>query len=399
MELNSELLEFRIGDENIIKQMSNLPVGTAFAMERMVFLNEISRELLFDKETRHYPDVVTFAFWIRKANMEKEALFSDGNLHVGRGVLFHIAPSNVAVNYAYSFAVGFVLGNANIVRLPTREYPQIQLINLAVQRVLDKEEYKKWKPYLAFVRYKKNKEINDYFSFICDMRIIWGGDATIREIRKSGLSPRAGEVTFADRYSVCIIEAEKYMGMDEEEKNRLALRFYNDTYLTDQNACSSPRLICWMGEKGEIQQAKEIFWEQLWNLVTEKYVFQPVQYVDKLTNSCLVAAAIDGIHVVHVKDNQIVRIELERIDLMIREYRGNSGFFYEYDLKDIMELVPICDTKLQTVALLGDKKKILPLIYSGVKGIDRIVEIGYTMEFGFVWDGYDLRESLTRRVW
>ena len=154
-----------------------------------------------------------------------------------------------------------------------------------------------------------------------------------------------------------------------------------------------------MGEKGEIQQAKEIFWEQLWNLVTEKYVFQPVQYVDKLTNSCLVAAAIDGIHVVHVKDNQIVRIELERIDLMIREYRGNSGFFYEYDLKDIMELVPICDTKLQTVALLGDKKKILPLIYSGVKGIDRIVEIGYTMEFGFVWDGYDLRESLTRRVW
>lgn len=35
---------------------------------------------------------------------------------------------------------------------------------------------------------------------------------------------------------------------------------------------------------------------------------------------------------------------------------------------------------------------------SGVKGIDRVVEVGKSMDFGFVWDGYDLRERLTRRV-
>ena len=38
------------------------------------------------------------------------------------------------------------------------------------------------------------------------------------------------------------------------------------------------------------------------------------------------------------------------------------------------------------------------LIMSGVKGIDRVVEVGKSMEFGFVWDGIDLRERLTRRV-
>ena len=55
---------------------------------------------------------------------EKEDFLSNGDLRMGRGVVFHIAPSNVAVNYAYSFAVGFVLGNANLVRLPSRRLPR-----------------------------------------------------------------------------------------------------------------------------------------------------------------------------------------------------------------------------------------------------------------------------------
>ena len=33
-----------------------------------------------------------------------------------------------------------------------------------------------------------------------------------------------------------------------------------------------------------------------------------------------------------------------------------------------------------------------------MRGIDRVVKIGKTMEFGFIWDGYDLRERLTREI-
>ena len=100
-----------------------------------------------------------------------------------------------------------------------------------------------------------------------------------------------------------------------------------------------------------------------------------------------------------MKDNRIVRIELKKMTPRIQEYRGDSGVFYEYELGDVMELAPICNEKLQTIAVWGDEKKVLPLIESGVKGIDRVVKIGKTMEFGFVWDGYDLRERLTRSIW
>lgn len=398
MEQMFQLIKFELGDETTVKNMPVLPAGMPFEEGRIDFLNQVSRELLRDRETKEYPDVVTFAFWIRKANMEKERkeFLSCGRLYMGRGVVFHIAPSNVAVNYAYSFAVGFVLGNGGIVRLPSKEFPQVEIINRAVGNVLDQGKYERWRDYIVFLRYERNREINDYFSSICDMRVIWGGDKTIGEIRKSELRARAGEITFGDRYSMCVIDAEEYMAV--KDKDRLAMDFYNDTYLTDQNACTSPRLVCWLGEKGSMGEAKELFWERLWNVVSEKYVFQPVQYMDKLVSCCMASAAAEGLHVVKMKDNRIVRVEVERLDPLIQEYGGNSGMFYECEIGDAMELAPMCNGKVQTVVMVGDRKRMEPLIMSGVKGIDRVVEVGKSMEFGFVWDGEDLRERLTRRI-
>ena len=72
--------------------------------------------------------------------------------------------------------------------------------------------------------------------------------------------------------------------------------------------------------------------------------------------------------------------------------------FYECEIEDVMELAPICGGKVQTVVMVGDRKRMEPLVMSGVKGIDRVVEIGKSMDFGFVWDGMDLGERLTRRV-
>ena len=59
-----------------------------------------------------------------------------------------------------------------------------------------------------------------------------------------------------------MIDADKYLEMDRE---KTAEKFYLDTYYIDQNACSSPRLVCWLGEN--IEQAKVRFWKELSKLV------------------------------------------------------------------------------------------------------------------------------------
>ena len=80
-------------------------------------------------------------------------------------------------------------------------------------------------------------------------------------------------------------------------------------------------------------------------------------------------------------------------------YRENSGFFFEYDCDDILDIRAVCDDKrCQTIGLLGSTELLKPLFESGVKGIDRIVPIGKTMDFDLIWDGYDLPTMMTRKV-
>lgn len=386
-----------VGSENNIKNISELPPKKPFDDEVIDFLNVLSKELMTGKMARMFPDVITLGFWLRKTSLMslKERFITDGNLKVGRGVAFHIAPSNVPVNYAYSLFTGLICGNANIVRIPTKDFPQVGIINEAITNVLADEKYEALKPYINLVRYNRSKEINDYFSGICDARIIWGGDKTIAELRQSQLPPRAIEVLFADRYSLAFIDSDAYM--QTGNKAKIASDFYNDTYLSDQNACTSPRVIVWYGEQSDT--AKESFWRELEHIVQEKYQFQAIQGVDKLSQLYIAAANYKGIKAEKNSNNIMYRIKVSELTDELMNYRGNSGYFYEYDCKDVLDLRSLCNnTHCQTIGYIGDKELLKPLMESSIKGVDRIVPIGHTMDFDFIWDGYNLVDQLTRIV-
>lgn len=389
---------YLVGSADIAANMQNLSALTPFDGRIVDFLNGLSKTLMMDREAKAFPDVVTFAFWIRSASTKKlKQRYDrvDGLVRLGRGTAFHIAPSNVPVNYAYSLAAGLLAGNANIVRVPSKDFPQVDIINRALQRTLNMPEHMEMKGRICLVRYGRDRATNDTLSALADTRIIWGGDATIAELRRSPLPPRASEITFADRFSMSVIDADSYMV--REDKGRIAEDFYNDTYLTDQNACTSPRIVIWMGSRRE--EAKATFWGKLYQLVRSKYMFQPIQAVNKLTSAYLAAVSQDGVRVEKHGDNLLVRVHIPRLTDSVMDLKDNSGYFFEYDCGDILELKMLCnDSRCQTIAYLGDRKMFLPLLSAGVRGIDRIVPIGKTMDFDLIWDGYDLVSRLTRVV-
>lgn len=396
MQTELSKVTFLAGSEESVAALENVPAKEPFSSDMLRFLGEVSKRLMKDPEAKQYPDVATFAFWIRKSALTKmrERFFKDdGVLRLGRGVAFHIAPSNVPVNFAYSLAAGLLTGNANIVRVPSKEFAQVSVLAEAFREILG--SFEDLKPYVNLVRYERNKEINDLFSSLADIRVVWGGDATIAELRRSPLQPRAVEIAFADRYSLSVIDSDRYLA--EEDKARAAEHFYNDTWLFDQNACTSPRIVVWTGSR--IDEAKQIFWAEEHALVKQRYSLQAVQAVNKLTKACLVSAAVPGCRIVGQEDNLIFRISVPEVSAALMAYRENSGFFFEYDCRDIMELRDLCNDKhCQTIGYLGDREMFLPLIQSGVKGIDRIVPLGHTMDFDLVWDGYDLPDMMTRIV-
>lgn len=364
------------------------------------FLNDLSKEIKADKRVRSYPDVTSFAFYCRKANILRlREMYQDAGVRMGRGLAFHVAPSNVPVNFAFTYLFGLIAGNANIVRVSERHFEQVEIICDAMNRLFERGEYQKIKEQTAIVRYGKNKEITDRLSKLADVRIIWGGDATIAEIRKSLLGSRAKEITFADRYSLGVISAEAVLRASDDELKRLAGQFYNDTYLMDQNACSTPHLLCWLGGNQEDgKSAKERFWQAVYE-AAKKYDLADIKVSDKYVLLCKYAMERSNLRI-ESHENLLYVVSLPELPQQITDLRGKFGLFFQCDIKRLEDIVPCIDKSVQSCMYYGvERSDILSMIMEKhLMGIDRVVEFGKSLDIGVIWDGYDLPREMSRVI-
>lgn len=387
-----EKISYVIGSEDILLGMEKVPALPLFSGQAQEFLAALSRKLMADPRAKNYPDLMDYGFWVRVASLRRMCeRYPQRDRKIGRGVSFHIAPSNVPMAFALSFTAALLAGNGCIVRLSEKTFPQANILIETIQDVL--KDFDGMKPYLCFIRYPHDDEVTAELSAICDARLIWGGDQTISAIRRAPLPPRAVELAFADRYSLAVIDTEKYLQMNAE---KVAEKFYLDTYYIDQNACSSPRLVCWVGE--DVAKAKVRFWRELAKLVHRDYELAPIQAIDKLTAFC--KAAVHGGVRLNKEDNTIFRVELERLDPGMMEFKEGGGFFFEYTMQKLEELLPMLEKPCQTVCCVGvEPEEVRRMVVgSGVRGGDRVVQVGETNKLTMMWDGFDLGESLSRYV-
>ena len=219
------------------------------------------------------------------------------------------------VNFAVSMTSSLLAGNCTLIRVSNKQFPQVDIICHAMNKLLN-TEHSNMRPYFCLIRYEHSDDITRELSAICDVRIIWGGNRTIETIRQAPLPPRAIEMAFADRHSIAIINSDEYMKGDSKE---IAKGFYTDTYYSDQNACSSPRLVVWMGNS--IKTAKEKFWNELEVLVRNDYEMKPIQAVDKYTSVCMLGMKENNQHLVS-KDNYVVRMEIDTLKSYLMDYKN-----------------------------------------------------------------------------
>lgn len=397
-------ISYLVGNKDILLNSSVIPAFRVFSNEIVGFLSDLSRELLSIKGIRHHQDVLSYAYWIRKASIEKEKESYDLEHRLGRGVAFHIAPSNVPVNFAVSMTSSLLAGNITVIRVSNKQFEEVSIICDAINKALERSEHEAVRSHICIIRYDHSDEISAFLSSICDVRVIWGGDRTIREIRKFPIPSRAIEMCFADRHSIAIIDPDAYLKMDASE---IADKFYTDTYYSDQNACSSPRIVIWTKESRE---AKKRFWDALKTKVDKEYEMSPIQAVDKQSVFAELAMKSGSISLYKEgqfddSDNKIIVVDADSLALSdnetIMDYKMGGGYFFQYTVSSFDEIIPIMNKKCQTVAVLGlDKNDIVNfLMKKGVRGIDRVVNVGDTMGLEFIWDGYNMIESMSREVY
>ena len=378
------------------------------------FLDVLSKEILNDKQLKSHSDIVSFAFWIRKGNIQKQkelCNFGENVINkycIGRGLAFHIAPSNVPINFAYSFVFGLLAGNSNIVRVSSKNYSKVSLLCDKINDVMNIEQFTFIRETNSIIMYDRNSENTDVFSKECDVRIIWGGDDTIKEIRKSPIKAKSKEIVFADRYSFGIISPEYILNMDKKEQKIFAQQFYNDTYLMDQNACSTPHFIFWKSvDKEIVVKAQKIFWDNVYE-ESKKYDLEDSKVSDKYTDLCLnLASDVNGVikkyDIVKVTryENQLYVLRLKNVPDSIERLRGRFGMFFECQISELEEIKECISEKVQTVAVAGIDKNLVHefVINNSLRGIDRVVSFGDTLNIGLIWDGYNLITEMCRIIY
>ena len=396
MRQHFDSVTYALGSAEIEMQMADVRPLPIFSAEAVAFLTALSARILADAEAKAYPDVVTLGFWCRPAALRQmQRVYEAEKNRIGRGIVFHIAPSNVAVNFVYSCLAAFLAGNASVVRLPSKDFPQVDVLCRIFAETL--AEFPALFPYFLFVRYGHVQEVNEHYSRMCQTRVVWGGDATIEAIRRAPLAPRANEITFADRHSLAVLDADAYLAA--ADKARIAQDFYNDTYLSDQNACTAPHFVVWLGAAEKVKATQDLFWRTLHALVKDRYTMQAVQAVDKLTQLYRLGACFE-VRQVPAEDNLITRVRAAKLTEEMTAYRAGSGFFIEYRAQKLAEIRPLCGISCQTLSYYGVQRDALlqEILAMRPAGVDRIVPLGRTMDFALVWDGVDLIRTMSRVI-
>ena len=111
-----------------------------FSTKIVNFLDDFSKELNLIKNINEYPDLKSLAFWCRNKNISKlKKEFNKNKNRIGLGLVFHITPSNIPTNFAYSLIFGLITGNSNVVKVPTNNFEQINMVCKIFKKLLKKK--------------------------------------------------------------------------------------------------------------------------------------------------------------------------------------------------------------------------------------------------------------------
>ncbi len=364
------------------------------------FLNDFSKELNKNKKIQNYPDLKALSFFCREKNILifKKKYNSPSSIRYGLGLLFHITPSNIPTNFAYSLIFGLISGNSNIIKVPSKKFVEIDLICKCLNITLKLKRYSKIKDMIAIIRYSDNNEITKKLSLMCDGRLIWGGDKTVKTIKKFDTKSKNIDIPFSDRYSIALINSDYFLKLPEYKKRVLILNFYNDTYNVDQNACSSPHIVLWYGNY--FLKAKEIFWSKLNELVKKKYNPPLISSIDSYAELASNLIKNNNIKSYKIFNPSLYVITLNNIKSQEFLEKTKWGFFYEYKINNLIDIEYLVKKKLQTLTYTGFTKKYLSNFFRkyNFNGIDRVVPIGQALNINLIWDGYDMIKLLSREI-
>lgn len=368
------------------------------------FVSKLGRDILTDKRIREFPELAVMANFFRKKNIEaqKKLYFQtiESVVQVPRGIVFHIAPSNVDSIFLYSGLISLLCGNINIIRVSSNA-TNLQRFVVSILDKLVKNDFSWISNRLLLVDYGYRNEVTSNLSKICNARVVWGGDETVRYIRNFELSPSAIEITFADKYSHFVVNADFCVTMSNTEHTELIRKFHLDTTWFGQQACASPKSIAWVGSTSNIAACKRRFWnEYAKHLGQEAFEDNPSQKYERLVSSDLIFTTYNsklatnlGEYPTRISFNKPPRISPSK-------WHSGNGLFIEVDVSTLDEYLSSLGPKDQTITYYGFEKEALAKSCEAlpIGSVAKFNKVGSALDFSPIWDNVNLYQFFCRYI-
>ena len=215
------------------------------------------------------------------------------------------------------------------------------------------KKFSKLKNSIKVISYSKETEFTKKISLISDTRLIWGGDKTIYDAKKFVTKVGNRDFYFADKNSICVINYDRFKKLDNKEIKLLANNFYNDTFLVDQNACSSPHVVFWLSKKKIEKKIISQFWEKLNSIVDDKYDLNFSASFFKYERSVQDFLDKKNIDIIKSRNSNIYRVQFKKNSLSLEEMKAKWGYFYETRIKNFDEIFEYTKDSTQTLTYFG----------------------------------------------
>ena len=248
--------------------------------------------------------------------------------------------------------------------------------------------------------YPHEDTTTEIVSKICELRVIWGGDETVSNITAIPLNPTALEIKFPNRTSFSAINLSKLTETTDKELIRLCENFYADIQLFGQQACSSPLALYFVGSSGPCEQS-----ERFWNffaVAAKNHKLSASEVMDRYVSlsSMAISGIVDKAEVPFSHDKVLLLNGGLTTQISFRDGHPGNGSIVQFFLPQLANLISHIRPKDQTLSTYGFSSKEVGELLASLsnRGLDRVVPIGQALEFSNIWDGYDLIDSMSRKI-
>ena len=355
-------------------------------------------------DIRTMEGVVFLCMWLRKSNLDKiiSQSFSDEKIltdFIGsgkkkikaqpRGLVCHWIAGNVSTLGLFSLFQSMLVGNANILRIPSESIETMQKL-LSVMAESKAQDLMDSFSIVTFS--SSDKKLNENLSMRADARVVWGGKEAVEAITGLPHQSHCEDVVFGPKYSFAVIDNK---ALQSEDIKDIIRKLVADIIVFDQSACSSPQVLFFEKSKESIK---------IMNMIADEFRSvqnrNPKSWIDSSTAAKIISkraeyALSDDKNLLSSKENDWTILYDEDISL---EEPVQSRTLFLKPVDSVLDVTSLITNKIQTIGCeIHDDDKLINFADAATScGVARCVPFGQMNFYDTPWDGILVLSRLVR---